>query len=324
MPRRGPTLLLLTIVTWTVVACSSAPRPRTPLEHLAHSRAALDSGNANRARWLMESVEEEDFSGEDLERYFTLLAEAYVAQERYWDAFETVQEFPRRFPTSIYRRRVERAVFQSGRRLAATGWTFLGIVSDLADSRRILEHFVTYYPRSQFVPEALRILGEAAFRSREYDLAITRFGQLAQLTPSAALASGADLERQEEVRRRWRDLAGFRIAMSHYRMLEGPEYDAAQMKRAREELTGYLKSGSTNGEFLGKARKALAIVIRWQEERAIETAHYYLRIRRPSAARRELSKLLDDPDLANRGTAEALLERALEEEQKILARKGGR
>lgn len=277
---------------WFLLAsCAAQPRPKSALEYLAFSRAALDAGNPGRARYLLEDIDPKSFAERDRPRYKVLLAEAYVHLELYGDAFEVLRDFSRSFPTSEYRERAEALQYEAGRRLAASGWTFLGLVSDLDQARRVLEHFLTAYPRSKFLPDVLRILGEAAYVSEDYELAIDRYSQLAQKSPGGA----------------WADLAAFRIAMSHYRRLEGPDYDAAAMERTRKELAGYLATDTTNEAHLAQARQALAQVLLWREQKDLRIARFYITIAKPVGARLQLERILSQPDARLRDQAAELM-----------------
>ncbi|MCA8972520.1 MAG: outer membrane protein assembly factor BamD [Planctomycetes bacterium] len=279
-----------------LVACVvNQPLPRTPLEFLTAARGALDEDKPNRARYLLEKVDESEFRSDDLVRYQVLYAEALLRSGEPYDAFLAIQKIPTDHPTSPLRPRAEDLQFEAGRRLTASGWNFLGIASDLNDGTAVLRHFVTYWPRSRHIPEALRILGEAAFLVEDYDLAIHRYTQLVQINPSPELT----------------DLAASRIAISHFRKVLGPDYDAGQMLRARKELTGYLER-ARSPERIEVARKALATILEWEEERGLDVARFYLTIDKPEAAIQRLEALLARAETERRDEAQALLTRARE------------
>ncbi len=284
-----------------IAACASTPLPQTALEFLTAAQAALDAKNPHRARYLLEKVDDSSFKGEELARYMVLLATARTDLGKFWDAYLALEEFPRKFPTSRYRATAARLEYNAGKQLAGTGWTFLGMFSDLSDATKILEHFVTYYSRSQWLPDALRILGEAAYQQRAYDVAIERFQELAQRSPGSA----------------WSDLASYRIALANFRLIEGPDYDAGQMERARRELTGYLQSDTTNEKFLSNARAALSTVLRWQERKEIQLAKFYVTVGKPRGARLHLQRVLDKPDPSFADEARGLLRKVEQLEQQL-------
>lgn len=276
-------------------ACTTGGRvlPKTPLETLTAARAALDDEKPARAKTLLDRVDETEYRGEDFVRYKVLLAEALLGVGEPYDAFLAVEKLPTDYPTSVWRPDAERLEFEAGRRLSASGWTFLGLASDLADAQRVLRHFVTYWPRSTRIPEALRILGEAAYVTGDYEFAIHRFTQLVQLNPSPELV----------------DLAAARIAMSHYKQVRGASYDGGQMARAREELVNYLQRARDPAR-IEEARTALAQILAWQEIRALQVARFYLTVSRPQAAIQRLEALVAQVDLERRDEATALLARA--------------
>lgn len=291
----APRLLLWVGLALSATSCTLPKRaaPRTPLEALGAARTELDDKDPSRAVRILRNVDETDFRGEDLVRYKVLLGEALLETEEYYDAFKSVLEILTENPTSAWRSQAEYVHFESGRRLAGSGGSFLGILTDLDDAVLVLRNFVTYWPRSSRVPEALRILGEAAFIRRDYETAIHRYTQLVQINASAQLT----------------DLAASRIAMSHYEQIRGHEYDSGQMTRAREELGNYLRR-ARHPERIEKARQALAQTIRWQEERAMHDARFYLTLGRPKAAIAGLDELLAKADVERRDEVRALRARA--------------
>ena len=292
----APLLVLFALLA----ACASDTPPEekleTPRQYLAKAEQLIEEGKGERAQRLLEERSKSEYVGIELERYLVALANAYYLTENYWDAYETLKEFPRLYPLSDYLPRAEWLTYRTGAALAATGWSFLGLVSDLADSIVILDHFLLYYPRSRYSLDALRILGEAAYLERKFDEAIRRYGELRER-----------VSLREESERVWIDLAGHRIAMSYFKKTQGPDYDAAGLRRAKAELVGYLQTNSTNAEFVDEARSSLATVIEWIEEKRLRTARYYLQIEKPQGARNAIQRLLDDPESKREEEARALM-----------------
>lgn len=308
-------LLVLTLPLLLAFACGSSPEGapppselQTPRQVLAYAEAQLEAGNPARARALLEERDANEFTGIERERYLVALADAQFATESYWAAFATLRDFPRLYPLSVYLPRAEWLTYRAGAELAASGWTVLGIVSDLDDAIVVLDHFLIYFPRSRYTLDAYRILGEAAYLDRDYQGAIQRYEELRQR-----------VTQREEADRVWIDLAGHRIAMSYFRMCQGPDYDAEGLERAQAELVGYLESGSTNAEFVDEARASLTTVLQWIEEKRLRIARYYLTIEKPKGARRQLEALLADPQSQRQDEARELLAtvEALEREQSL-------
>ncbi|PIE23515.1 MAG: hypothetical protein CSA62_06635 [Planctomycetota bacterium] len=304
-----PRIALAAALTLLSACASDTPpseRLETPRQYLAKAEQLIEEGKGERAQRLLEERSKGEYLGIERERYLVALANAYYLTENYWDAYETLKDFPRLYPLSDYLPRAEWLSYRSGAALAATGWTFLGIVSDLEDSIVVLDHFLLYYPRSRYALDALRILGEAAYIGRDYDEAIRRYQELRE---RVSLREASD--------RAWIDLAGHRIAMAYFKKTQGPDYDAAGLRRAKAELVGYLQSNSTNAAFLDEARSSLSTVLQWIEEKHLRTARYYLRIEKPQGAREALARLLADPESKRQDEARALLKEVEELEKRI-------
>ncbi|MFQ5506915.1 MAG: outer membrane protein assembly factor BamD [Planctomycetota bacterium] len=273
-------------------SCQTTGRPETPLGFLVRAEKHLERQEADQAVALLESIDEESFGGVDRERYKYDLARGYFAQKEYYDCYEVLKDFVRKHPASTYYSRVEELVFHAGANLAASGWSFLGIASDMSDARRVLEHFLVAHPKSVFVPEALRILGEAAYQDDELETAIDRFTELLEKSPES----------------QWKDLARFRIAMSRFKLLIGPDYDAGALEEAHKELADYLRSNSTNPDFVTQAARALATTDFWIQDKDLRIARFYLRIGKPFGARLHLQRILAKTDAYYREEALALME----------------
>ncbi len=261
-------------------ACASGVEPQTALEALVAAEKALAAGDSDRALDLLESVAPESFEDVDRPRYAVDLGRARFMNEDYWGAFEAVRDVPRDYPGSPFLAKAEEIEFKAGAVLAGRGGGFLFFTSDLSDARRILEHFILFYPTSSWLPDALRILGEAAYQDEDWQLAIDRFGELLQRAPEGE----------------WSDLAAFRIAMSHYHLVAGPDYDLERLENARRELAAYLAGKRPNPDFVEEARRALDRILYWIDEKHLIIADFYLRIDKPEGARFHLEKILARPD----------------------------
>ena len=272
--------------------CGGLVLAKTGHELLERAEARLDSGNPGSALVLLESVSEESFDEQDLARYKLNLAKAHFKLEDYYQAFHAIKDFPRDFPASPLLPQVAEIEFQAGHRLAASGYRlFLGLASDLDDATEVLEHLLIYHPASQHIDDALRILGEAAYLNEDYELAIERYSELLQRVRNS----------------HWADMATFRVAMSQYQLLTGPDYDAAALETAQRELVGFLRSGSKNNEFVDEARLALARTELWIEQKELQIAKYYLTLGNDYGARIHLEQILKKADAQLRKEAAELL-----------------
>ncbi len=294
-PPRGALLPIL--MAAGLVSCQTHTQhlPRTAQETLIDAETLLLKENKpSEARELLVNVDPSSYRGRSLERYEITLAEAYLGEKEYWTAYQTVKEFARKYPSSPYYRRSELLIYNAGARLAATGWSFMGLWSDLTDSESILEHFIAYYPSSTNYDDALRILGLAAYRTKNYDRAISRFGQLLRSIPDSE----------------WTELAQFYHAMSYFMKLSGPDYDREAMRLAESELAGYLRSGSQNEEHVREARRAFSTTLFWIQSKQMRIARFYLVIENGKGAKDQLDLVLEDPETPFRDQALGMMKRA--------------
>lgn len=289
---------LLVLSASGLASCSSSPQalPKTAQEILIDAEKLLDGKNPNpgAAKDLLLGVDPSSYRGRSLERYKIALGRAWLGVKEYWTCYLTLKDFARLYPSSSYYRDSERILYTAGAKLAATGWSFLGLWSDLTDAESILEHFIAYYPSSTLYDDALRILGEAAYRTENYDRAISRFGQLLQTVQDSE----------------WTELAQFFHAMSYFKKLSGPDYDMAAMRLAERELAGYLRSGSQNEAHLDEVRRAFSTTLFWIQSKQMRIARFYLVMENGKGAKDQLVKVLEDPETPFRASALSMMKEA--------------
>ena len=271
---------------WATPACSSAPAIQDPIAALAAAERDLQSGEPEpvaAALALLSAFDEERYSGEDQARYLLRLATAQGMNADPWGAYKTVREFPDRHGFSAYRPAVAQLEFDLGNRLirGSDAWSFFG--SDRERGVIVLEHFITRYPRNRAVPEALRLLGEAAFIAEDWLLSRERFTSIVTDHPDSE----------------WVPLAKFKIAMARYRTLVGPSYDQQAMLDARNELRDFLALQVDNPQFRAEAEAALRTVSSWLGRKELEIARFYLTIDNDVGYRQHLRHAAEDyPDTA--------------------------
>lgn len=294
--RRGLRRALLpSLLAISLGACGGVTRlPQTAQETLIEAERLLENQKAGEARDLLLEVDPSSYRGRSLQRYEITLATAYLEEKDYWTCYTTLKDFARKYPSSPYYRRSEKLLYTAGARLAATGWTFMGLWSDLTDAQSILEHFIAYYPSSVYYDDALRILGEAAYKTGNYDRAISRFGQLLQTVQDSE----------------WAELAHFFHAMSYFKKLTGPDYDMAAMQLAQRELAGYLRSGSQNEAHLLEARRAFSTTLFWIQSKKMRIARFYLVMENGKGAKDLLTEVMKDPETPFRTQAQSMMKRA--------------
>ncbi len=279
-------------------ACASAGPPPDPLAGLDEAEALLGAGDPARARSLLESTDQDVFPPTQKARYQLLLGQAMLRTGEPWSAYGIVRRYPDEFPHSDLRPEVEQLVFDCGRALSESDKSFLIFSSDRDDAQAVLEHLIQRYPRTPHLADALQILGEMAFSNEEYSLAHTRFKDLLQQQPDSE----------------WAPLARFRIAMSEFRILQGPRYDMQQMRLARNELESFLMSPPESPEFVAQARAARQVVVDWIAQRHLVVADFYKAIHNRFGERHNLTMAVQQfPDTdAGRIAAERLAAMAAE------------
>ncbi len=238
------------------------------------------TGKVRQALAILEKIRVDQLDEIDQQRYLIDLSTAHFMLQEYWEAFVTLKNFPRDFPSSNYLAKAEELEFNAGSRIAERGRNILGIWRDLDDTVAILEHFLLFYPTSNFIPDALRILGEAAWLDKDYDEVISRFSELLEKDPRGI----------------WKELATYRIAMANFYKLTGPDYDLEALEAARRELVSFLKTNIHNPKYLENARKALAVTLNWIDQKNIKIADFYIRVSKPKSAAIYLQKILRRPD----------------------------
>ncbi len=292
----APLLFLLLII---LEGCAGGPHFQRATISLVEAEKLLQAGKnktskVRQALAILEEIRVDLLDEIDQQRFLIDKARAYFMLQEYWEAFATLKNFPRDYPSSNYLANAEEIEFNAGARIAERGKNVLGIWRDLDDAVAILEHFLLFYPTSDYIPDTLRILGEAAWLDKKYDDVINRFGELLEKDPRGI----------------WRELATYRIAMANYYKLTGPSYDLEALEAARRELVSFLKTKVQNPKFLENARKALTVTLTWIDQKNLQIADFYLRVSKPKSAVIYLQKILRRPD-------SSLRERALRRLRKI-------
>ena len=266
-----PTTWIGIALLWGLGGCTSTPEAN-PLTVLDEAAALLGIGQPADARAVLEAVDKDVYPPPQKARYGLLLARATYHTGEPWAAFQLLRRFPDDHPHNEDRLEVEQLVFDIGEELSRSDKKFFIFSSDRADSQVILTHLIQRYPRTTHLADALQILGEMAFEDEDYLRAHARFKDLLQQQPDSE----------------WAPLARFRIAMSEFRVLEGPEYDMEQMLLARNELESFLANPPESPSFVSEARAALQVVVSWMAERHLMIADFYKTIGNPVGERHHL------------------------------------
>jgi outer membrane protein assembly factor BamD (BamD/ComL family) len=246
-------------VSMAILACAGGPDVSDPVAALGRAEEELAQGRPEAAREILEEMDEESFTGADLERYLLRLGQAKADTGDRWDAYKVIRNFSDDYAFSDYVNDVQDLEYRVGTMLIQDPGGFWFFGEDEDDGQVVLEHFVLHFPKHPGTPDALRLLGEKAYRDRDYFLARQRFRDLV-------------LQHQNS---EWVPLARFRIAMASFRLLVGPAYDLRSMLRAHNELQEFLNTRVENPAFRQEAVDALATVREWLGEKHLQIADFY-------------------------------------------------
>ncbi len=262
---------ILVTVLPAFAACSSSPIPipEDPTTALDLAESMLDRGRIDDALAFLDDVDRDSYIEDDRARFDTLRMRALVESEEYYDAFEVSRDFIDEHRFSPRSAAIEELHFRAGKAL---------LLADDDDGELVLQHFVERFEASPFAPEALKLLGDFAFGIDNFPLAEVRFTQLLESHPSSE----------------WAAFARYRLAMSAFRRVRGPQYDLDQMIFARNELAHYLSLEPERPEFRRDAREGLAILERWIAERHVIIADFYRRVGNTTGERIHLGIAMRD------------------------------
>ena len=241
-------------------ACATTENP-TPIaaQLLATAEEQAAAGAAEEALASIEPLAGDQCPERMRDRRDLVKATAEVGREEYWDAFLILERFSDDYPLSDLRPQVMDLLWSISAALLERDTSFWVFWSDRAGARAVLEHLITRHPDTQRLADALRILGDMAFDSQDFEMAQARYREII-------------LERPDSD---WRFYANFRFAMSIAAGLRGPEYDLDGMKIAATELRTFLRSAPENPTMVREAEAALAQVLEWQIQRHLKVIAYY-------------------------------------------------
>jgi len=242
-------------------ACRSGPAigvPDDPVSALDLAEVAVADGRPDEARTILASLDPNAFAGRNRERFVWLEAAALHGTGRSWAAFTRIRDYPETHRFSEFAPVVEDLHFAIGRTLIESDGGFWIFQSDRDDGEVVLQEFVERYPASRRYADALALLGQVAWEDERWSDARRYYQRIV-----------------EHDANEWVRLALFRIAMSKFAELVGPEYDAAAMTEARNELLAFLDTGPERPEFRQAATEALAVVEDWLATRSLINARFY-------------------------------------------------
>ena len=270
-------------------SCASGRVIQRPLEKpgetLVRIERALKNGEFSKAEALLDYLSGVELKPTEEERYLFLYAYFYFKQNELWDSFLKLKELSSSFPITIYAPQVAWMEFQIGKTLLHTRSGFLGIISNHSYGVRVLKHLSITWPTQTepgnpgnvLADDALAILGDDAWKDRDWEKVEEYYSKLLQFYPDSE----------------WNELALFRIGMSWFYRIQGPPYDMYTMKRAEKELALFLGKDVKNKVLKQKAGKALQKVRDCLAERNFLLAEYYITVGSPYGAYLYLKEICD-------------------------------
>lgn len=264
----GPTTSRVPAALLTILAACNTPPvpiPDDPRQALDLARAYLDRGDADTTIGILDALELDSMTNDEQARAEAIRIQALYESEEYWDAFRVAREFVEQHRFSELAGTIEEFEFLTGKAL---------IRDDDEDGVTILQHFVERFPASQHAAEAYKLLGEFEFKEENYEIAEVRFSDLLRFHPTSE----------------WAAFARFRLAMTSFLRVRGPEYDFAQMTLARNELRDYLALDPERPEFRRDAQNALAQTEAWLARRHVIIADFYRTVGSAAGERMHLER----------------------------------
>jgi tetratricopeptide (TPR) repeat protein len=193
-----------------------------------------------------------------------------------YKAYKLLADLETRFPTHSESKAASEITTEAGLAMTLEPRRFLGFFTRRDEGIEALEWLVLTYPSQQRCDEAYFRLGEIYAADRRYKLAVQRYEDLV----SYHLGSALSIEAQARVPRM--RLTG----------LESPEYDRAELIKARRELELWLENhpGRAQEE---QVRRDYGDCLRRLVLSDQGIARFYLRIGRPFGAQLHAQRALD-------------------------------
>lgn len=264
------------VLSALLAACSSTP-PRDALAVLAQSEAELTEGAFATALTLLESIGEDAYVGEDLERYKLAAARAKFGNGDAWGAFGVLRRYLEDHPLTVHVNAVEKLTFEIGRTLIHGTGGFWIFWSDADNGAFVLQHFVRRFPNSEHAADAYHLMGELEFQRGHWTAAQEQYRQITMFHDRSP----------------WLAKAVFRDAMAGFHALAGPQYDLQGLERTRRELQSFVTNEKENLTFTNEAAAALATTEQWLARKHVEIADFYATVDNAAGHRYHLERAIE-------------------------------
>ena len=193
------------------------------------------------------------------------------------DAFGVIKKIDARFPLHHERVAAGDLLADIGFDLAADRSSFLGLFHKTDDAQEVLEYLVLEAPWCSRCDEAFVALADLYEKEREIPLAIERLEQLVLDHPTSPLRVASEA----------------RIPRLRLDALKSPEYDRAELRRARGELERWLRTHAGH-ELETGVRLELADCLVRLAENDLVIARFYRRVDNAAGARHHAARAVDE------------------------------
>jgi len=268
----APRIFVAALLASILAACASpyVLERKTADELFADAGTDIRDGNGRGAITKLEYLKTKYPDFPDREGVDFRLAEARRVNGDLWRAFVEFREFLQRYPITSLSSRIESNLFEIGRQLLDSRWSFLGtgLFREADDGVAVLYFLVDNFPHGPKADDALRRVAQYKFLARDYAGAVADYERIIRAYPSSA----------------WRDLAEYRIGIAYLRSVERADLDRSALLKAREALGSYLAT-RPEGSSLEEARAALYECDEKLAESEFRIGEFYRRIDEPFGAR---------------------------------------
>ncbi|MEE8143155.1 MAG: outer membrane protein assembly factor BamD [Planctomycetota bacterium] len=221
------------------------------------------------------------------------LLEAQFLSKNFNGALITIQDILARRPDAETISHVVKREYEIGAAyLTGTPRYFLGIaISAEKYGVEILTKMVERYPYQPFSDDALFHIASFYYRKVEFLKAEAVYQRLIRDYPQSE----------------WAGIAEYQIGESALKRLKGVEYDFAPLEEAERRFSRYMRLHS-RGDKAKQAQAGLDTIDRLRADRLLRTAIFYIREKKPRAARMYLQQILrHHPNSLVEGRARELL-----------------
>jgi outer membrane assembly lipoprotein YfiO len=247
-----------------------APAKGTPAGELALIRKLLDDGEPKDALGAAEDFLEAYPDDPACEEVMVLAGQAEMDRGRYWPAYERFEEQLKRYPGGQFFERVLRREYEVAEAfLAGKKRTVLYVLrlSAKGEAVDILNRIAEHAPRSELAEKALLRVGEHHLAEDDYAEAAAAYDRYLQAFGKSKLAPMAMLKAAE-------------ATFASYR---GPAFDDTPLVDAEQRYRHFLERFPAEAK-QANAAEMLRTIAGLRAEKLIETARFYERVGRPSAA----------------------------------------